>query len=139
ALTSSLVTIVASYRQSSSLRERQQQRLFMGGVILAFAPLLVLTVLPSLLNLPQYVINGQLSTITLSFFPLALGYTILRYQVLVFDMYIRRAVAWMVGGVGLAMLGYLVFTVSSIFLSRSAAVSVVAGVVLTGVLAPCIW
>src|SRR5439155_9611571 len=109
-----------SYRQSSSLRKRQQLRIFVSGVILAVARRLLLTVLPQALRLPpQYVVDSQLSTITIGLFPLALGYTILRYQVLVFDMYIRRAVAWMIGGVSLAVLSYLVLTVSSILLSKN--------------------
>src|SRR5436305_1160846 len=56
ALTGSMITIIFSYRRSSSLRERQQQRIFVGGVILAVAPLLLLTVLPRALSLPsQYI------------------------------------------------------------------------------------
>src|SRR5437764_2276171 len=38
ALTGILITIIFSYRRSSSLRERQQQRIFVGGVILTVAP-----------------------------------------------------------------------------------------------------
>ena len=132
-----LVTIIISYRQSSLLREHQQQRIFVGGVILAFTPLLLLTVLPLTLNLPA--VDGQFSAITLALLPLALGYSILRYQILVFDMYVRRAVAWMVGSIGLAVLGYLVFTFGSAFLSKYAAVYLACIVVVMGVLGPCVW
>ena len=72
-------------------------------------------------------------------FPLALGYTILRYQVLVFDMYIRRAVAWMVGVVGLTFLGYLVVTIGSVILSKTISYYVVFVVVAMALLSPCIW
>lgn len=103
-----LLTITGAYCFSRDLRVRQQLLLFVVGVILAFAPGLFLTVLPLTLNLPgQYVVDGQLSSSPLLLLPLALGYAILRYQVLVFDRYIRRAVAWAVGVVGLAMLCYL--------------------------------
>src|SRR3989440_4953189 len=140
ALTGILITIIFSYRQSSSLRERQQRRLFVSGVILAVAPLLLLTVLPQALNLPkQYIVDPQLSTLTVGLFPLALGYTILRYQVLVFDMYIRRAVAWIVGVVGLAVLGYLVITLSSLLLYRNVIAYVVCVVTVMAVLGPCTW
>src|SRR5437660_1731912 len=140
ALVGILVTIIVSYRQSSSLRERQQRRLFVSGVILAVAPLLLLTVLPQALNLPkQYIVDPQLSTLTVGLFPLALGYTILRYQVLVFDMYIRRAVAWIVGVVGLAVLGYLVITLSSLLLYRNVTAYVVCVVAVMAVLGPCTW
>src|SRR5258706_8376160 len=119
ALSGILTTMGIIYRLSSSHRERQQLRLFVSGVILAVAPLLFLTVLPQALNLlPQYVVDAQLSTITLALLPLVLGYTILRYQFLVFDMYIRRAVAWIVGVVGLIILGYIVVTLSSLLFSK---------------------
>ena len=140
ALVGILITIIVSYRQSSSLRERQQLRIFTSGVILTVVPLLLLTVLPQALRLPsQYIVDPQLSTLTIGLFPLALGYTILRYQVLIFDMYIRRAVAWIVGGVALAVLGYLVITTSSVLLSGNVAAYVVGVVAVMAVLGPCTW
>ncbi|MGI9059289.1 MAG: sensor histidine kinase [Ktedonobacteraceae bacterium] len=135
-----LVTIVFSYFSSASMRERQQRRLFVMGVILAVAPLLLLSFIPEILQFPaQYVVNSELTTISIVLFPLALGYTILRYQVLVFDMYIRRAVAWMVGVVGLTFLGYLVLTLSSVMLSKSISSYVVIVVIAMALLSPCIW
>jgi len=108
ALIGILTTTIISYRQTSSLRARQQLRFFVIGVVLAFAPFLFLTLLPQLFLPPQYHMDSQISTLTAVLLPLALGYSILRYQILVFDSYIRRAVAWITGGVALAMLGYLV-------------------------------
>ncbi|MFL5704675.1 MAG: histidine kinase dimerization/phospho-acceptor domain-containing protein, partial [Ktedonobacteraceae bacterium] len=140
ALSSILVAISITYRQSSSQRERQQLRLFVSGIILAVAPLLFLTVLPRALNLPsQYVIDSQLSTVTLVLLPLILGYTILRYQFLVFDMHVRRAVAWIVGVVGLIILGYVVVTLSSLLFSKNALAFTICLIVLMGLLAPCVW
>lgn len=137
ALPGILVTIINSYRQSSSLRERQQLRIFVGGAILAFAPLLILTVLPDTLNLPS--LDPQLTTITLVLLPLALGYSILRYQILVFDMYIRRPLAWIVGAVGLTVLAYLVFAIASIFLSSTSPTFIVSVIVAMAVLGPIAW
>jgi signal transduction histidine kinase len=138
-LTGILVTIIVSYRQSS-LRQRQQLRIFVFGVILAFAPFLLLTLLPLLLSLPsQYVVDGQLSTLTAILLPLALGYTVLRYQVLVFDMYIRRAVAWMVGVVSLAVLGYFVVMLSSLFLSNNTTINIICVAAALVILGPCVW
>lgn len=137
ALTGILITIVLSYHRISSLRQGQQQRLFVSGVILAFAPLLLLTILPVVLNFPQYSVDGQITTITLGFLPLALGYTILRYQVLIFDMYIRRSVAWLIGSVGLVILGYGVFICGTlVFAHNPLAIFLL---VTMGVLAPCVW
>src|SRR5579871_2237103 len=88
-LTGIIATIVASYRHVSQGRERQQLRLFSVGGIVAFAPLLILTVLPTLLSyvgLPtRYVVNSQISTAMVLLLPAAIGYSILRYQLLVFD------------------------------------------------------
>ncbi len=138
-LTGILATIIVSYRQSS-LRERQQLRLFVFGVILVFAPFLLLTLLPLILNLPpQYIVDGQLSTLSAILLPLALGYTILRYQILVFDMYIRRAVAWIVGGVSLAILGYFVVMLSSLFLSNNTTAHVIGVAAALVILGPCVW
>lgn len=139
ALTGILVTIIVSYRQSSSLRERQQRLIFVSGVILSAAPLLLLTVLPQVLHLPFLYVNPQLSTLAISLFPMALGYTILRYQILVFDMYIRRAVTWMVGIVSLAVLTYFVVTLSSVFLHGSVFAHVIFVAIVMAVLGPLVW
>src|SRR5205823_2561115 len=112
---------------------------FVPGSILAFAPLLLLTVLPLVLNFPQYSVDGQVTTITLGLLPLTLGYTILRYQVLIFDMYIRRSVAWIIGSVGLVILGYGVFICGTLLFAHSPFAFVIFLLVTMGVLAPCIW
>ncbi len=113
-----LITVAVSYRRSSTLRERQQLRIFVGGVALSLTPVLFLTVLPAVLNLPpQDTLDGHISALALGLLPIALGYSILRYQILVFDRYIRRVVAGIVGGVGLAMLGYFAVALESVLSS----------------------
>src|SRR5690348_7221181 len=135
-----IVTISIAYRGLPTLRERQQIRLFVGGVVLAFIPFLVLTLLPQLLGLPaNFVVVGQISTLPAIFLPLALGYSILRYQILVFDMYIRRIVAWVVGAVSLIVLGYLVVALTSLIarLNQTAHIAIAAFCLV--VLAPLVW
>ncbi|HKF38372.1 MAG TPA: ATP-binding protein, partial [Ktedonobacteraceae bacterium] len=140
ALTCILITIIVSYRQASSLRERQQIRLFVIGVILAFAPFLFLTVLPSFFNLPsQFMLDSQISTVPAILLPLALGYSILRYQILVFDSYIRRAVAWITGGVALAVLGYLVVTLGNLNWSGNTLARTIFIASALLILGPCAW
>lgn len=135
-----LITILVSYFSSYTRRERQQRRLFVIGVILAVAPLLVLTVIPRMLRFPsEYIVNSQISTIPIVIFPLALGYTILRYQVLVLDMYIRRAVAWIAGILGLTFVGYLVVTLSSVMLAKDISTYVVGVVIAMALLSPLVW
>ena len=140
ALIGILVTIIVSYFRTSSGRERQQRRIFVGGVILTAAPLLLLTVVPATFSFfSRYIVDPQLSTLTIGLFPIALGYSILRYQFLVFDMYIHRAVIWLVGCVGLVFGSYFVITLSSIVFSQSASPYIVFALVAMTILAPCIW
>jgi len=134
-----LLTIVISYSRNTTLRERQQQRIFVVGVVLAIVPLLLLTVFPSFLNAPRFYVDPQLSTLTVILLPLALGYTILRYQVLVFDRYIRSAVAWMTGIIGLFGVGYLVVMVSNLLLPGGRIKPVIVAVTAVGILGPCVW
>ena len=137
-----LVIIVASSRRSSSLRAHQQMRLFVCGVVLAVAPLLLLTLLPQALSLPsQYIVNGQFTALSVGIFPISLGYSILRYQILVFDRYIRHAVAWIVGGVCLAGLIYCVVALYEIFfvMKSDTALYLVGAVSIAALLAPFVW
>jgi signal transduction histidine kinase len=134
-----LLTIVISYRQSFSLRERQQIRLLVTGIILALAPVLVLTILPLALNWPaKYVIDPRITTLSLILLPLALGYAILRYQILVFDTYIRRTIASMVGVVSLALLIYLTVALSSVLILEGLTRIIFVTIVMA-LLAPLIW
>ena len=120
ALACILVTIIGSYCFSGDMRTRQQLLLFVAGVLLAFAPILFLTVLPQALHMPeQYTVNGQLSSLPMLLLPPALGYSILRYQILVFDRYIRRVVSWLAGIICLAVLCYVVLILSRIIFAQS--------------------
>ncbi len=140
ALTGIISTIVVSYRKLPTLRERQQVRLFMGGVVLAFAPFLLLTILPGLLQIPsKEIVDAQVSTLSAFLLPLALGYSILRYQILVFDMYIRRVVTWVVGVLSLIVLGYLAITFSSLAPWSQGTAHVVVIAIALAVLAPSAW
>lgn len=110
-----LLTIIGAYCLARDLRTRQQFLLFVVGVVLACSPILFLTILPQALNMPdRYVVDAQWSSLPLLLLPLALGYSILRYQILIFDLYIRRAVAWAVGTIGLAVISYLVIALSGL-------------------------
>lgn len=142
ALAGILLTIVGAYILSHELRTRQQLLLFVIGVVLACAPLFFLTILPQALSLPtRYTVDVQWSSLPLLLLPLALGYSVLRYQILVFDLYIRRAVAWTAGAVGLAVLGYLVVALSGqvfakAYLRLEHIIAVTAAMALLG---PLIW
>lgn len=140
-LVGTFATIAISYRSSPSIRERQQRQFFVWGVVLALSPLLVLTVLPQALQnvLPVTPVDGQLSAVSLVLLPIAFGYSILRYQLLVFDTYVRRVVIWISGAVCLAVLVYVAqSTLSALGLAHGSSLTLVILIVLT-VLAPCVW
>jgi signal transduction histidine kinase len=135
-----LITVVFSYFKLSSLRERQQHRIFVGSVILAIFPFLSLSILPLALYLPaRFIIDPQISTITIALFPIAFGYTILRYQVLVFDRYIRRSVMWTAGVVALVIVSYFVIIASILLLPTNNLLQVIFSVVLMAILGPITW
>nr|BBH92523.1 hypothetical protein KTA_07220 [Thermogemmatispora argillosa] len=137
-LTGILTSIAHLYRRTATLREQQQRRLFMGAVILAFAPFLLLNVLPWWLHIPLRV-DPRFSTLPLALLPPLLGYSILRYQILVLDRYIRRVVAWIVGLVCLVMLAYIVAALCLILPLPDLPARTLLTVALMAVLAPLTW
>ena len=107
-----LVTIIASYRMATTTRQKHQLRLFVMGVIIAFSPALLLTVLPSALALPpQYIVDSQISTISLVLLPLSFGYSILRYEIMLFDSTLRNAASSILGFLGLGFVLYLMILI----------------------------
>lgn len=135
-----IVTITLVYRGLPTLRERQQIRLFVGGVVLAIAPFLLLTLLPQVLSLPaKSVVGAQITTLSVIFLPLALGYSILRYQILVFDMHIRRIVTSIVGAVSLTILAYISVASTSLLPRLNQTTYIAVAALCLVVLAPVIW
>ncbi len=133
-----IVVIVHATRRATTVREQQQSRFFFLGTLLSFVPILGLTVLPTLLHL-HFVVDGTLSVIFLVLFPFTMGYAVLRYSLLVFDSYVKRAVTAIVSAVGLALLTFVLFAIGSVLISNTTSFSL-AGLLLVGVLgAPCIW
>jgi len=140
ALTGCLITVIASFRQSTT-REREQLRFFVSGVVIAVVPLLFLTVLPQAIGgtFSAYAINAQITTLTVVLIPLSLGYAVLRYQILVLDTYIRRTVNWVIGAIFLTMLVYTVVVTGSRIHGTSVPLYVVTIAITMAVLAPTIW
>lgn len=134
-----LLTMVISYRQSHSLRERQQNRFLVIGVSLALAPVLVLTILPMALGwAAKYAIDPRITTLSLILLPLAFGYAILRYQILAFDTYIRRTTTILVGIVSLSILVYLAISLAGLFLPVGIARAILLAIAMA-LLAPLVW
>jgi len=133
-----MAAVVYSTRHASSVRAQQQTRLFFVGTLLSFVPILMLTVLPALLHL-RSAVDGTLSMLFLLFFPLSLGYALLRYQVLIIDSYIRRTVTWIVGGVCLALLAYALFAVGSLLVADRVAIFLACLLGAGVVGAPVLW
>jgi len=115
-----LVSVCLSYKHAPSLRERQQLRLLVNGTVIALVPFTILTLLPLLLGLPaQLVVDSQISTATFAVLPLALGYAMLRYQLLFLEADVRRVVATVMGLFGLVLLAYVVIAIGSVALPGS--------------------
>jgi hypothetical protein len=139
-LTGAALTAGLSYRLASGIRERQQSRLLVSGVVIAVAPFTVLTVLPQLFHLPTlFVVDSQISTTSFCILPLALGYSILRYQSLLCDRDISRGAAQLAGISSLLVLAYLLVTCCSLLLPGDMPLQ--AGIVLTlmGTLGSWLW
>ncbi len=135
-----ITTVSLSYYLAASHREKQQIRLFVLGVIFAVAPFFLLTLFPHAFGSgSRYIVDSQLSTLTFILFPLALGYSILRYQLLIYDVYIRRAVAWIIGSVGLLLLVYAVVIITESFAVALPSFVAMLIVGVTALVAPLIW
>jgi signal transduction histidine kinase len=99
-------------------------------------PLLLLTILPQLLGLPP--VNAQITTLTVVLVPLAFGYSIVRYQLLVLDTYVRRIVTWLIGVVFLTILVYVAIILGAIS-NGTGVVGYTLIVSLIAVSAPLLW
>lgn len=113
ATTGSLLgALVVAARTRLSRRERQQFRLLSAGFGLGLAPWICCSVLPDLIHalLPAVTplsIADSWTIPALLLLPVTLGYTVLRYQFLVFDALVAQAVTWLLRGVGLMLCAYL--------------------------------
>lgn len=135
-----LALIPLSYLRSPSLRERQRVRFFLGGIVLTFAPLLILTVLPVVTAHSEYAVDGQVSSLFYFLLPLSIGYSVLRPQMFFYDSTIRRTVTWIIGTLCIGILGYVTVVGIGIALANHLSLSVLyAGVGCALLLSPCLW
>ncbi len=109
-------TLLVSYRQAAAPRKRQQMRLLATGIVLAYVPFVVLTLIPTVVSPTVSILGAQFSTLAFGAVPVALGYALLRNHLLIIDRHIRMAVTGLVGGFCLSLGAYLVF----VFLFTSA-------------------
>ena len=100
--------------------------------------MLLLTAVPFILNLPF--VDGAYTAQATVIFPLALGYSVLRYQLLVLDTYIRRVVSFIVGVTALAILTYLeVVCINMFLLDNISSLTVIILVISLAIFIPLIW
>jgi Osmosensitive K+ channel histidine kinase len=109
-----LARLTIFFFRSATRRDRQQIFLFVWGLVITAAPLLFLTLLPLLFNFNY--LSPHMSAVALSLFPLALGYSILRYQILVFDTHVRRAVSVIAGIVFVLVCVVIIVALSNHFI-----------------------
>lgn len=123
----SVVPLAITYFRTQAPHVRQQVRIVGVGLLLAYLPFFVGTVLPlSVMQNPSLFLqnSGQFTTVFFALIPLALGYAVLRYHVLLVDRHIHAAVTVLVGGVFLAVCAYLVFFLCSVLLPDSRTIQV---------------
>lgn len=133
---------VVAARTTLSRRERQQRRVLAVGLGLGFAPWICFTLLPSLVTtlipaLALPILDGLWTAPTLLLVPLTLGYTILRYQMLVLDAVIARIVSWLLGVLSLVLCGY-VLLVCGVVLPHTPVIFPLATGTMAGV-SPVVW
>jgi len=130
--------VIYASRHATTIRAQQQTRLFFAGVLLSCVPILVLTVVPTLLHL-RAVVDGTVSMFFLIFFPVTLSYSVLRYDLLLFDTYVRRTITLIVGTVALALLIYVLFAAGSLLVAERFSL-LLAGLLIVAVFgAPITW
>ena len=137
-------TLLVSYTHISTPRKRQQMRLLAAGMILAYVPFVVLTVLPTAVpsvSPAMSILGAQFSTLAFGVVPVALGYALLRYHLLVIDRHIRLAVTGLVGGVCLGLWAYLVFVFlfTSVLATSSGSELLWVGALVMGASIPLVW
>lgn len=114
-----LATLLLTYRKASDDRERQQLRFLTWGGMLALTPFIGLTLLPGAESASAS-LDPQISTATMGLFPLALGYAVLRYQILVLDRFMRRTATWIVGTIMVVVFNYCAILLFSFVLTGPA-------------------
>ena len=135
-----LLMILSFTRRTASSNSRLQSRLLLLGVTLSFAPVLLFTLVPLLLHRTELV-SGQLSTVTIGVLPLAIGYAVLRQQVLLRDRVIQVIASVVISAICMLGLLYLSlnlldWSLSALHHEREALVAPV--LILVAVFSPCI-
>lgn len=128
---------LVAYRGTEQPREREQLRLVWLGTVLAVLPPLGLLALPRLLH--WSIVSPWLALLSLPIFPLALGYAVLRYQLLLPDRVVSRVALWLLRGLLFPLLIALVVGVAfTLFPTSSPDLAVFLAVSMT-VLGPALW
>src|SRR5438552_7831069 len=130
---SSFLLIVNTLRRGD-IRQQQQARFFLIGIALSLLPILLLTILPTLLNF-SYILDGRVAILFLLALPLMLGFSLMRYQLFVLEQYIRKVMHWVISVISLALLTYLLVAISE----RLFGISLLFYVSVAGVLPLVAW
>lgn len=133
------IASIVSFRSATDTRTRQQFRLLAGSVIVSLLPVFVFAVIPSLFEQTTNV-DGRVSSLALGILAVGLGYSVLRYQLLVLDRFVRRIAATLVGGVTLVLVSYLGLSVIGILSAHQVAqLDTLAVLTLVSLASPLLW
>jgi len=104
------VACLRACRCCTTRRTRRQLSLLIVGLIIGIGPFLLVTFLPTQLQIsPQVSVESQWSTLTMAFLPLLVGYAALEYQLLVEITVIQRFLKYITSAVGIFILMYYTF------------------------------
>lgn len=138
-----LGTIAYSFKWSPFPQVRRQMRFLFWSILLGFLFFLVFTLAPELLHslfaTHLLSVDASISTLTVGLIAPAFGYTILRYQLLRFDRYVRGVVGFEVGVIGLAVIGWLAFIAGLGLLPINVELGLLGAVTLMGVAGSFFW
>ncbi|GCF09557.1 hypothetical protein [Dictyobacter arantiisoli] len=102
------------YCMQHELRQQLQQlRWIASGFILGSSLFWIFTLLPQLVPMPYAPLPGELTTLPIIIFLFTLGVAVLRYQLLIFTIYIRKSLIFAVRALGYMAVIYCCLLISS--------------------------
>lgn len=130
---------ILSYRLGYT-QTRAQLRYLMLGVSLVVAPVIILSIVPTLIGLPsRYIIDPQLTSVSFVFLPVTIGYSFLRHQLLVLDSHVRRIYSLCFSGTSLVLLSYLALLFTFLLFAQISVASIFCVLLLLTIFTPIVW
>jgi signal transduction histidine kinase len=135
-----LVVIINTYTKLGPGRKKSQLSIFIYSIVVGVLPCILPSAIFPFFDLPLETFNTQYLALTAVEFPIVLGYSLLRYELLIFDRYVRKVIDFVISGLCLATVTYMeILVVSAINAHTFSLSSVIVGLVSLAMLAPLVW